>query len=98
MSDILIRNLLFADDCALVTHTIEDIQFIMDCFSNTARHFGLTVSLKKFEVLYQPKSGSSYTPPVIKVCDTPLTSVDKFSYLGSTLSQTLLSMMIFQCV
>ena len=49
--------------------------------------FWLTVSLKKSEVLYQPKPGSSYTPPVVKVYDTPLTSVDKFSYLGSTLSQ-----------
>ena len=40
VSDILIRDLLFADDCALVAHTIEDIQFIVDCFSNTARCFG----------------------------------------------------------
>ena len=80
VSDILIRDLLFADDCALVAHTIEDIEFIMDCLSNTARHFGLTVSLKKSEVLHQPKPGSSYTPPVVKVYDTPLTSVDKISY------------------
>ena len=54
VSDVLIRELLFADDCVLVAHTNEDIQFIMDCFSNTARRFGLTVSLKKSEVLYQP--------------------------------------------
>ena len=87
VSDILIRDLLFADDCELVVHTIEDIQIIMDCFSNTAQRFGLTVSLKKSEVLYQPKPGSSYTPPVVKVYDTPLTSVDKFPYLRSTLSQ-----------
>ena len=36
---------------------------------HTARRFGLTVSLKKSEVLYQPKLGSSYTPPVVKVYD-----------------------------
>ena len=78
VSDILIHELLFADDCAVVAHTIEDIQFIMDCFSNTARRFGLTVSLKKSEVLYQPKRGSSYTHPVVRVYDTPLRSVDKF--------------------
>ena len=89
VSDILKRGLLFADDCALVANTNEDIQFIMDCFSNTARRFGLTVRLKKSDVLYQPKPGSSYTPPVVKVYDTPLTSVDKFSYLGSTLSQNI---------
>ena len=89
VSDIIIRDLLIADDCALVAHTIEDIQFIMDCFSNAAQRFGLTVHLKKSQVLYQPKPGSSYTPPVVKVYDILLTSVDKFSYLGSTLSQNI---------
>ena len=61
----------------------------MDCFSTIPRRFGLTVSLKKSEVLYQPKPGSSYTPPVVKVYGTRLTAVDKFSYLGSTLSQNI---------
>ena len=61
----------------------------MDCFSNTARRFGLTVNLNKSKVLYQPKPGSSFTPPVVIVYGTPLTSVDKFSYLGSTLSQNI---------
>ena len=71
----------------------------MNCFSNTARHFGLTVSVKKSKVLYQPKPGSSYTPPVAKVSDTPLTSVDKFSYLGCTLYQSIVvNDDIFQCV
>ena len=89
VSDILICDLLFADDCALVVHNIEDIQFIVDCFSNTVQRFGLTASLKKSKVLHQPTPGFSYTPPVVKVYDTPLRSVDKFSYLESTLSQNL---------
>ena len=39
--------------------------------------------------MYQPKPGSSYTPPVVKLYDTPLTLVVKFSYLGSTLSENI---------
>ena len=61
----------------------------MNCLSNTARRFGLPVSLKKSEVLHQPKTESTYTPPVVKMYDIPLTSVDRFSYLGITLSQNI---------
>ena len=32
-----LRDLLIADDCALVVHNLEDIQFTMDCFAHTAQ-------------------------------------------------------------
>lgn len=88
VKDILSRDLLFADDCALVAHNLEDIQSIMDCFAHAAQRFGLTVSLKKTEILFQPRPGTPYIPPVVRVYGTPLRSVDRFVYLGSTLSQT----------
>ena len=50
----LIRDLLFADDVTLVAHTERALQSITSCFANDAQLFGLEVSLKKTEVLYQP--------------------------------------------
>ena len=42
----LITELLFADDCALLAHTDEAFQHIVIRFSDAAKNFGLTISLK----------------------------------------------------
>ena len=49
----LITKLLFADDCAFLAHTEEALRYIVNRFSDAAKNFGLTISLKKTEVLYQ---------------------------------------------
>ena len=49
----LIAELLFADDCALLAHTEEALQHAANRFSDAAKNFGLTISLKKTEGLYQ---------------------------------------------
>jgi hypothetical protein len=84
--DALIRDLLFADDCALVAHTLADVQLLSDCFSQAAKRFGLTVSIKKTEVLHQPKPGCTSQPPVVHVDGVALNVVDRFCYLGSVIS------------
>ena len=48
----LFRDLLFADDAALVAHTERALQRLTSCFAEAAQLFGLEVSLKKTEVLY----------------------------------------------
>ena len=48
----LITELLFADDCALLTLTEEALRHIVNRFSDAAENFGLTISLKKTEMLY----------------------------------------------
>lgn len=38
-------------------------------------------------MIYQPKPGADYSAPIITIDNNPLNVVDKFTYLGSTLSQ-----------
>ena len=53
----LITELLFAVDCTRLALT-EDLtlQYTVNSFSDAAKNFGLTISLKKMKVLYQPPS------------------------------------------
>ena len=81
-----IRELLFADDCALAADSVEALQRLCDCFSSAARRFGLTISIKKTEVLYQPARGNAYTPPAIFIEGVQLKAVEIFKYLGSIVS------------
>ena len=83
-----IRDLLYADDCALVAHSLNDAQHLFDRFREAASRFGLTVSLKKTEVMLQPSPDTAYIPPVIQAGDVTLKAVDKFCYLGSILANT----------
>ncbi len=47
-----LREMRFADDAAGATHTQEELQSLMDCFSHACKDFGLTISLKKKSVLH----------------------------------------------
>ena len=81
-----IRDLLFADDCALAALSQEALQRLCDCFASAARRFGLTISIKKTETLYQPAPGNLYVPPAISIDEKLLNAVDNFKYLGSIVS------------
>ena len=81
-----ITELLFADDCALLAHTEEALQLIVSRFSAAAKAYGLTISLKKTEVIYQPPPRGEYRPPSITIDTTCLSAVHQFTYLGSVIS------------
>ena len=56
----LVCDLLYADDCDLVANTESDMSSFMDRLhvSEACRAFGLTVSLNKTIVMFQPASGT----------------------------------------
>ena len=85
VKETVIRDFLFADDCALNAITEQKMQQDMDCFSRACDNFGLTISTKKTEVMYQPAPGKPYQEPHIMVKGQNLQAVDNFTYLGSTL-------------
>ena len=80
-----IREVLFADDAAMATHTEEALQRLIDRFALACDDFGLTISIKKTEVLGQ----GTTAPPNIRIGSQVLNAVDRFQYLVSTISSNL---------
>ena len=83
--EITVRDLLFADDAAVTTHTIQELQILMDRFSQACKDYRLTVSLKKTNV----RTLCVETPPVITIGNYELEVVHQFIYLGSTITDNL---------
>jgi hypothetical protein len=83
--EVLIRDMLFADDAAVASHTQQELQSLMNCFSQACKDFGLTISLKKTNVLGQ----DTETPPLITIDEYELDAVQQFTYLGSTVTNNL---------
>ena len=65
MKETVLRDFLFADDCALNTSDEHKMQVEMDSFSAAYNNFGLTINTKKTEVMFQPAPGNQYHEPQI---------------------------------
>ena len=77
---------LFADDCALMAHRESDLQIITNKFAEASRLFGLTISLGKKEILFQPAPAAVAHQPTISTDGTQLRTIDEFKYLGNVIS------------
>ena len=80
-----VRDLLFADDAAITTHTQEDLQQLLDRFSDACRHFGLTISLAITQVMGQDIKEI----PSFFIHNYKLEVIHEFVYLGSTITDNL---------
>ena len=80
-----IRDFLFVNDCAPNITREHDMQDSLDRSSTACNNFGLTI--QKTEVMFQPAPGKPYLKPCITINDTVLNNVEKFTYLGSTISR-----------
>ena len=87
VKETVIRDFLFADDCALNALTEQDMQATVDKFSTACDNIGLTISITKTEVMHQPAPGMPYVEPSIMVKGQKLRVVNKFTYIDSTLSR-----------
>ena len=80
----LIRELLFADDTALVAHNPAQIQRMLDSFSEASRKMGLQINISKTELMYQPDPSSpTQNEPRITISGEALKVVQTFKYLGN---------------
>ncbi|XP_063586343.1 uncharacterized protein LOC134763723 [Penaeus indicus] len=80
-----IQDLLFTDDAAIVSHSREGLQELMDRFFDACNLFGLTISQKKTQVI----ALGTDEPPVIFLEGEHLEVVGHFQYLGSTVTDSL---------
>ena len=82
---VLLRDFLFADDAALATHDQSSLQRLMDKFSSACKEFGLTISIKKTNIMGQ----ATDCAPVISIDSQQLETVHEFTYLGSVITDNL---------
>ena len=76
-----IRNLLFAEDCALYAATEQEMQREIDQFSFPCDVFGLIINSQKTEVMFQPAPKKPYHKPHILVKGQRLQAVDNFLFI-----------------
>ena len=81
---VLIRELLYADDAALVAHSEVHLQNLCERFATACNDFSMTINLKKTVVM----SLGTSSPPRILINGSPLNVADKFSYLGSVVNSS----------
>ena len=77
--------MLFAGDAALTSHTEEGLQQLISKFANACNEFGLTISIKKTNVMGQ----NFPAVPSININGEVLEVTDRFTYLGSTITNNL---------
>ena len=82
-----LEEFLFVHDMTKGAPTEEKLQKGVDQVSDSCDSYDLTISIKKTEVVYQPAPGKPYKESTITVKGERLQVVDKFTYLGSTLSR-----------
>ena len=79
---VMLRDLLFADDAAIVAHSEGKLQTIFDRSSNTCADMGLSISLTKTKIMCH----SSEVTPGLTIKDFTLDVVSQFTYLDPTTS------------
>ena len=82
-----IVELQYADDNAVCAQSENDLQTILDAFADAYSRLGLSINIRKTQILYQlPQTEAIRVAPTIEVNGENLETVERFSYLGSHLS------------
>ncbi|BHF60734.1 hypothetical protein SprV_0100370000 [Sparganum proliferum] len=82
-----VHKLLFADNCALIATSEEDMQRSMELFAAACDNLDLIINTGKTVVIHRPPSDAVYVAPQINVDGAQLQDVENFTYLGSTYSR-----------
>ena len=80
-------ELQYADDAALLAHTANSMQHILDALSTLYQAFGVEISTTKTEVIVQ-QIDPNQDIPIFTINGTQLRTVPLFRYLGSIITPT----------
>ena len=80
----LVCKIMYADDAAFVAPCQEDLQAIWELFFRICHDLGMKISIRKTVV----PPVNTLAQPLIQIDGTPLEVVDKFIYLGYTVTCT----------
>ena len=85
----IVREMLFADDSALVAHDAESMQRLADRFSSAADQFSLKINIEKTECLFQPVRNINIIQVLVDILvhDEALVQTKNFVYLGCTITE-----------
>jgi hypothetical protein len=75
-------ELLLADDAAIVSHSVQELQSLLSALSDACFEFGLTISKKKTQIMVQCDTEG----PTLFIDNEELKVVDQFTYLGSSVN------------
>ena len=78
----MIRDLIFADDVALVKHSERELKSLLGRLASACAAFSLAISLTKTKVMHL----DSEIAPTLSINDFILDVVPQFTYLGPTIS------------
>ena len=76
-----LSDLEYADDIVLISTSEDDLQRYVDAVAEVGLHFGLVLKPSKCQMLTSIPNAPSLT-----IYGTPIETVEKFCYLGSTLT------------
>ena len=78
-------ELQYADDAAVCACSEQELQSIVDIFTQSYSHLGLKLNTQKTKVLFQPAPGATCAEPSITAIGDILENLESFPYLGSLL-------------
>jgi len=78
-----ISELQYADDVAILGHSEEETQRMVDIFVETYQGLGMEVNHEKTKLLVTKYDAPLTSTPIINVNGNPIQTVEQFNYLGS---------------
>ena len=79
INGVVIPDLRFADDIALLSENVSDLQVTVDCIAQTAKNLGMCINVSKTEYQYLGHGSNNFQ---IYINGQQLQQTDNFVYLG----------------